>query len=246
MDLEAAQPDRSSSAEPRPAPCTVSQLGGGRGTGFADRVAALRVDAVMVKMAVRLARDRDLAEDALQETWYAVATHRDPARIRDLRLYFRQVLRRKVVRLLEQAGGAQLTDDPDLLLAARAGGLRGSGPRRPVSSSSPAEDDALRIAQLAGWLARLDLLGTGCVPGRSADPECYRRVILSASRILLCSLIAGEFSSVDVDQLLIQRYPEWFGSLGSSRAARDQRLSRGRRDVTSALESVIRRYELLA
>jgi len=250
MDLEAAQPGRSdpqSDPGPDPNPPTggAGQPDGDGEASFADRVAALRADPVMVNMAMRLARDRDLAEDALQETWYAVVTVGNPAAIRDLRRYFSRVLRRQVVRILEQVG-AQRTDDPEALIAAWVSASRGAGIRRPVSRSSPAEDGAVRMAQLAGWFLRLGQLGNGCVPGRSADPQQYRQVIVSAARNLLLAQLAGDFTSADLNQLLIRAYPDWFDRPGSGRAARDQRLSRGRRDVTGVLASVIGRGELLA
>src|SRR5690348_12442800 len=151
---------------------------------FRDRVAALRQDTAMKKLAMRYARDRDVAEDALQETCYAVMTVRDPGRIDDLPRYFRRVLQRKVVEMLELSGPLP-TDDPDTVLAVSTGSVQRPGTRRPIGWGSPSEDRAVRRRQSSLWLVRLARLSAVSIPGRSADPQRYRRVIATVARLVL-------------------------------------------------------------
>ncbi len=212
---------------------------------FGDRVAVLCQGAGMRGLAIRYARDHDLAEDALQETFYAVARVSDPSRIDDLARYVRRVLQRKVVELLESPC-AHLSDDLDALIAASSGGVRRPNTKRPVVMGSPVQDLAVRRAQAKAWIGRLSRLSKTSVPRRSADPERYQRVIATVARRVLPAMLEGEVSSADLDHFLIAAYPEWFASRQSSTSTRDQRLCRGRREVSGLLESVVSRDELLA
>jgi DNA-directed RNA polymerase specialized sigma24 family protein len=234
----------STSSSRRPASGAVTHPASTGGLPFRDQVAALSQDPAMRSLALRYAHNRDLAEDALQETCYAIMKVRDPARIDNLPSYFRRVLQRKVVELLELSGPLP-TDDPDASVAASAGSTTRPGTRHPAAWGSPSEDRAVRRAQSSAWLARLTRLAAS-VPGRSADPQQYRRIIAIVTQRILPALLEGEVSWPDVDQLLIQAYPEWFAAPDSSRATYDQRLSRGRRDVRSLLASVVDRDELMA
>jgi hypothetical protein len=235
----------SPSSSCRPDLGLIAQSASTGGLPFRDQVAALGQAPAMRGLAFRYARNRDLAEDALQETCYAIMKIRDPGRIDNLPSYFRRVLQRKVVELLELSGPLP-TDDPDTVVAALAGSIPRPGTRRPVAWGSPPENVAVRRTQSSVWLARLTQLGAASVPGRSTEPERYRRVITTVARRILPALLEGEVSSPDVDQLLIQAYPEWFAAPDSSRATYDQRLSRGRRDVLGLLQSVVDRDELMA
>jgi hypothetical protein len=190
-----------------------------------------------MRLAERYARSRDVAYDALQETYYAVARVRDPERITDLRKYFCRVLQRQVVELLEVAGPSP-TDDFDALLAARSNGVRSPG--------GPAEDRAVRLVQATAWLRRLARLPVVSVPGRSADSRRYQSAIVDIARCVLPALLEGAVSPADVDRLLADAYPEWFADASASRATYHQRLSRGRRDVRNVLASVVSREELVS
>ena len=215
------------------------------GLSFGDRVAVLCAGSGMRSLAMRYARDLAVAEDALQETFYAVAKVSDPSRIDNLARYVRRVLQRKVVELLESPC-PQPTDDLDALIAASAGGGRRPNTKRPVVKGSPAEDRAVRRAQGNTWIRRLSRLSVTAVPSRSADPQRYQHVIEKVARLVLPAMLEGEVSSADLDHFLTTAYPEWFASPQSSSSTRDQRLCRGRRDVLGLLASAVSRDELLA
>lgn len=206
---------------------------------FDERVAALCQDRDIRLFAIKYARDHQLAEDALQETYYAVARVRDPARIEDLRKYFCRALKNQIGRLTEQAGPPP-TGDVDAVLGAKA-----TGGRRPSARSSPCEERGVRTAQEATWLGLLRETSAVSVPERSGNPERYQGVVAAIARWVLQALLAGEVSATDVNGLLISQYPEWFAATGSSPDTYHQRLSRARRDVFDLLASVVGRDELL-
>jgi Sigma-70 region 2 len=212
---------------------------------FQDRVAALSVDPAMRRLAHYYARRHDLAEDILQDTFCAIVNVADPGRIGDLPAYFRRVLRRKAVAMLEIAGPIP-TADIDALLATRPSMPGRPGTRRPDCSASTAERRAVLAAQLDAWTRRLDALGFAGIPGRSPDPARYRAVIADCARYSLPALLDGDVSPADIDRLLIRMFPDWFSEQATNRAGHHQRLSRGRRDVRGLLASVIGRDELLA
>ena len=84
---------------------------------FQQELAEIRKDPDVTRLARRRAGDPDLAEDALQETYCAVA-RKGPAGIRDLRAYFCQVLIREVNHLRCHPKAA-LIDDFESLADAR-------------------------------------------------------------------------------------------------------------------------------
>lgn len=230
------RPTASDSPHPLPDDPATAPPACDQGPSFQDRVSALTQDSQIKRLAERYARSRDVACDALQETYYAVVRVRDPEHITDLRRYFCRVLQRQVVELLEVAGPSP-TDDPDALIATLSNGVRSPG--------GPAEDRAVRLVQAAGWLSRLARLPVVLVPGRSSDSRRYQSVIVDIARWVLPALLEGEVSAADLDRLLARAYPEWFADAGASRATYHQRLSRGRRDVRAVLASVVSRDELV-
>jgi DNA-directed RNA polymerase specialized sigma24 family protein len=227
----------SASDSPHPLPGEPAPSADGERASFQENVSALTQDPQIKRLAERYARSRDVAYDALQETYYAVVRVRDPDQIADLRKYFCRVLQRQVVKLLELAGPSP-TDDVDALLAARSDGAPRPG--------APAEERAVRSVQAAAWLRRLARLPAVSVPKRSADSRRYQTVIVTIARYVLLALLEAEVSAADLDRLLARAYPEWFADEDASRATYHQRLSRGRRDVRAVLASVISRDELLA
>src|SRR5258708_14684686 len=104
-----------------------------RPSAFHERLAALRQNGDIRRYAIKLARNRDMAEDALQETYYAIARVSNPPGVSDLPSYFRRALRNQVMRLTEQAGPPS-SGDVDAVLAAAAGGRRPSGRTSPCAA----------------------------------------------------------------------------------------------------------------
>jgi len=66
---------------------------------FQQELLTIWKDPQIFRVALRHAGDADLAEDGLQETFYAVARVTDPQRIENLRAFFCTVLIRKIYHL---------------------------------------------------------------------------------------------------------------------------------------------------
>ncbi len=77
---------------------------------FQQELLAIRDDPKVRSLARQRAGDPDLAMDALQAAYCAVARVADPAAIRNLRAYFCQVLIRETYRLLGQLGATLMED----------------------------------------------------------------------------------------------------------------------------------------
>src|SRR5438874_1715960 len=84
------------------------------------------------KLALRLAGDPDLAEDALQEAYYGVSRVRNPEQIEDLRAYFCRALINTTHRLQGKLREAALVEDFERLAEVRQGNP-GPNPIPPTS-----------------------------------------------------------------------------------------------------------------
>ena len=140
---------------------------------YLQRLLAIGEDAQVRRLAWARAGDLELAEDALQQTYDAMARIKDPGGIEDLKAYFCRVLIR-VINALRGQLGAILPDDLTGLADANQGKVSGGALPRPV-------DETVAVDLLArGWLERFvaeraSLLAA--VPGRSPTPA----VIASSS-----------------------------------------------------------------
>jgi DNA-directed RNA polymerase specialized sigma24 family protein len=213
---------------------------GGR-SDFLQQLLAIQQDPEVKNLAWRRARDLDVAEDALQETYYAIARLKNPERIRDLRAYFCKVLIREIYHLLGQLG-ATLVDDFIGLTDARQG-KASDGPPPP----QPFDEMVGRHLLARGWLRnfatqRADLARK--VPGRSPDPVRYRDAIVTVAEWVLRSVGTGNISDADRNRALRAAYPEWFTTDGCEAGNVYQRFSRARADVNGLLRTVISRDDL--
>lgn len=206
---------------------------------FQQQLREIWEDPQIRRLARRRAGNPDIAEDALQETYYAVARVADPSRIEDLRKYFCRALIHEVYRLLGQLG-AVLVDDFAALAEARQAKAREQLP-------APVEEVACADLQARTWLERFaaqrEIL-IGKVPGRSPDPARYRAVIVAAAGQLLISMARRDVSDADFCESLRAAYPEWFAEPGCGTANAHQRFTRARADVRSVLQRIMARDEL--
>ena len=206
------------------------------------RVAAIAADPETFRRAVRRAGSRELAEDAIQETVRAIAERKSPEAIENLDGFFYVTL----IHIIDhQLGRPAAMPDPDIGLTSDRHQSRSSL----FAQAAPVEGDAhLRIlagavlAALERERARDGL--TSLIPARSGDPGRYRSAMVWAAKTIFALLVEGYVTAPDWNAILKTAYPQWCDEPGLAPDARDQRLSRARRDVQQLLRSVLSREEL--
>jgi hypothetical protein len=202
--------------------------------GFYEDLAIVAQDPAIMRLAIRRAGSRDLAEDALHETYWNIARVADPGSIRDLGAFFRTCLIREIGHLLTRPGAIPVED------IAAAGEHEASSSGRTPPDSVEHEAEIRRLAQSV--LRRLET-GHGplmaAVPGRSPDPQYYRIAVVAATRKIFLMLLQGLVTSADWNAALKSAYPLWFAGAGLAPDAVDQRLSRGRSDARMLLRRLL-------
>ena len=207
--------------------------------GFSDDLAALARDPDTRRLAMRRAGSRELAEDALQETYWNIAKMAQPGSIRDLGAFFRTSLIREINHLRARRGPLPVED----IAAAGEQGAASSSRTLPDSVEHVVEIRRLAQCVLSRFETDHGQLMTA-VPRRSADPRYYRSAILAAARKIFLMLVRGSVTSADWNAALKFAYPLWFAEAGLPPDAVDQRLSRGRSDVRMLLRRLLAREEL--
>jgi DNA-directed RNA polymerase specialized sigma24 family protein len=209
---------------------------------FQDELAEIVADSGVWRLALRRAGSRELAEDALQETFYAVARVKDPGRIESLRRFFCRALINEISHQLVDPRPIPL-DDPETARGYRQQTVVLFG----LAGSRPVEDEAVGRVLADTLLTRFrrarERLEAG-VPGRSRDPGRYRSVIVAVAERILHAAVDGHVSRADSNTDLQHAYPDWFGEPGCARDTCYQRLSRARRDVRTLLLTVVSLDEL--
>lgn len=189
------------------------------------------------RFALRHAGHAEVAEDALQSTYYAMARLKNLEQIDNLRAYFCTVLVHEVYRERGQLGATLVEDFVSV-----------AETRHDAAGSHPStEDAACNSLQVKAWLQQLadkrDRL-IAAVPARSDDPARYRAVIYAAAEQILRSVINAEPSEADTNQAFQAAWPEYFGSPGAAANTCHQRFRRARTDVRAMLQDVVPRDEL--
>jgi hypothetical protein len=207
---------------------------------YLDYLTVIREDPQVKNLARAWARDPDLAEDALQETYYAMARVKNPELIEDVRSYFCRVLMRKTKYLRSQLGAAVVDDFSGLADACQR--KLGGG------ALSPPFDELVNTELLARkWLRCLASRGaalTRDVPGRSPDPDRYRLAVVTTAVWMLLAIVRGDFRPEDLNPTLRAAFREWFAADGVAANSVQQRLSRGRTDIGNLLKTVVNLDEL--
>lgn len=205
----------------------------GSASVFPSDLARVAVDPLVRQLAMRRAGSRELAEDALQETYSVVARVKNPEDIRDLRAFFCRSLIREIDHQRARSTSIPVGDIEDVSEAVELG-------RGHVQSDSLENMASVRIladALLTRFERDRDQL-MASVPGRSNDHRRYRMAIVEAAKKILLLLLEGHVSSADWNAILKSEYPQWCNEPGLTRNGFDQRISRSRRDVQDLLRQV--------
>lgn len=198
---------------------------------FAEDLVRVVSDPAVRRLAERRAGSRELAEDALQETFWAVSRLKDPEIINDLRAFFLRALINQIAHLRARSTAMPVED-----ISLISDKVRGELPSRYSFESH------VNLRLLAEeWLTRLErdhYLPMESIPARSDDPNRYRMAIAKAAKKVLLLLLEGDVSSADWNMILKDEYPQWWDEPGLGRNTFDQRFSRGRSDVRHLLQMV--------
>jgi DNA-directed RNA polymerase specialized sigma24 family protein len=205
---------------------------------FQEELLAIRNDPKIKSLAWRRAADPDLAMDALQAAYCAVARVADPTAIRNLRAYFCQVLTREIYRMLGQLG-ATLVEDFTSVADAYQGRPGGLLPAQ-QSVAETVSTHLLTEAWLEPFALRREEL-TASVPGRSRAPGRYRAMIVTVAEQVLRAIMIEDISDADYNTALRAACPEWLAEPGYPENTYHQRFSRARADVRALLRAVVSR-----
>jgi DNA-directed RNA polymerase specialized sigma24 family protein len=208
---------------------------------YLQRLLALTEDAKVKRFALARAGDRELAEDALQETYDTMARIKDPSRIEALEPYFYRVLTRVIYALRARLKSVVLLEDFPELADASEGKAPGGAPPRPVDETVAL--DLLAREWLERFMAKRASL-TAAAPGRSHDPVRYRQLVVSVAEQILRSIAASDVPDADSNAALRAAFPEWFAEFGGTVGNVHQRFSRARADVRGLLRTIVKRDDL--
>jgi|ERR1039457_3670784 hypothetical protein len=193
------------------------------------------------RLALRRAGSRDLAEDALQETFYSVSRVKDPGHIENLRAFVCKAL---IHEIYHQRGLLRPipVENPETAAGCRQQGL-------PLSNPAPnaVDGEAVWFVLAGTWFTRFhrerEELAV-IVPERSNDSRRYRQVIVAVAEKILRDAMEGQVSSADCNEALQAAHPSWLNEPGCEPDTLYQRLSRARQDVRMLLQVVVTREEL--
>jgi DNA-directed RNA polymerase specialized sigma24 family protein len=189
------------------------------------------------RYALRYAGHPEVAEDALQSTYCAMARLNSLEQIDNLRAYVYRVLVHEVYRERGQLGAALVDDFVSV-----------AETRQDAAGSQPStEEAACTSLQGRALLQRLadqrDCL-MAAVPARSDDPDRYRTVIYAAAEQALRDAINADPGEADTNRAFRAAWPEYFGPSGAAANTCHQRFRRARTDVRAMLQAVVGRDEL--
>jgi DNA-directed RNA polymerase specialized sigma24 family protein len=210
-------------------------------SSFHDELTRIRQDPQVWRLALRRAGHRDLAEDALQETYYSVARVKDPDHIENLRAFFCRALINQISHLRGQLNPIPV-EDPEVLA-----GTRQESGRILAAAARPVDEAAAWRQLVVTWRKRFRLERErlmAMVPKRSSDPGRYREVIVATAEKILRAAVDGYVNWADCDDAVRAAYPDWFDEPGRTRDTYYQRLSRARREVRVLLMVIVGRDEL--
>jgi DNA-directed RNA polymerase specialized sigma24 family protein len=196
------------------------------GSGGYEELAAIACDPGMRRAAWRLAGD--MADDLLQETWYAMVRTAARESIESPRGYFYKTMVNTWRHLRQDLARHGIPADD---LDAAAGAAKGM---------PSAEDDALARLDAAARQGRLQARRAELwltIPPYSQDPHRYRSVVMTVAETAATG--DGPVTRAELNEALAEAYPEWFGEPGVKPGALQQRRCRARQAIWRLLADVL-------
>jgi DNA-directed RNA polymerase specialized sigma24 family protein len=208
---------------------------------FQEELLLIRTAPEIWRLALRRAGCRDLAEDALQETFYSVSRVKDPGHVENLRAFFCKALIHEINHQREQPRPIPV-EDPETVADNRPQDFPASNP-----GHSSVDGEAVWLVLAGTWFMRFSRRRAELrtmVPERSNDPEGYRLVVLAVAEEMLRTSMKGHMSWADCKKALQAGLPTWLNESGCEVETLYQRLSRARQDVRMLLKTIVIREEL--
>ncbi len=196
------------------------------GSSGYEELAAIACDPAMRRAAWRLAGD--MADDLLQETWYAMARTAARESIENPRGYFYKTMVNTWRHLRQNLARHGIPADD---LDAAAGAAKGM---------PSAEHDALARLNAAARRGRLQARRAELwltIPPYSPDPYRYRGVVMTVAEAAAAG--DGPVSRGELNEALVGAYPEWFGELVVKPGTLQQRRCRARQAIWRLLAAVL-------
>jgi DNA-directed RNA polymerase specialized sigma24 family protein len=214
--------------------------GGRPHSGFHEELLRICTGPEAWGLALRRAGSRDLAEDALQETFYAVSRVKDPGHIENLRAFFCKSLIREINHQRAQLRPIPV-EDPET--------VAGNQQRLPLPgrAAGTVDGEAVWLVLAETWLTRFHREREQLrvmVPERSNDPGRYRHVVVAVAEEILRTAVQDRVSWADCNKALQAAHPSWLNEPGCDLATLYQRLRRARQDIRMLLKTVVTRDEL--
>ena len=196
------------------------------GTGGYEELAAIACDPGMRRAAWRLAGD--MADDLLQETWYAMARRAVGDSIENPRGYFYKTMVNTWRHLRQDLPRHGIpADDLDVVTGA-SGGMPSAEYQALARLDAAARRGRLRRRRAELWLT---------IPAYSPDPYRYREVVMTVAETAATG--DGPVSRSELNEALIAAYREWFGEPGVKPGTLQQRRCRARQAIFRLLAAVL-------
>lgn len=196
------------------------------GTGDYEELAAIACDPGMRRAAWRLAGD--MADDLLQETWYAMARRAAGDPIENPRGYFYKTMVNTWRHLRQDLTRHGIPADDLDVMAGASGGLPSAEYQALARLDAAARRGRLRRRRAEFWLT---------IPAYSPDPYRYRGVVMIVAETTAAG--DGPVSRSELNEALIAAYREWFGEPGVKPGTLQQRRCRARQAIFRLLAAVL-------
>lgn len=196
-----------------------------------EELAAIACDPGMRRAAWRLAGD--MADDLLQETWYAMARTAARESIENPRGYFYKTMVNTWRHLRQNLARHGIPADDLDAAAGAAKGMPSAEHDALARLDAAARRERLRARRAELWLT---------IPAYSPDPYRYREVVMTVAEAAVGG--DGPVSRNELNEALMAAYREWFGEPCVTAGTLQQRRCRARQAICRLLAAVLRPDDL--